>query len=111
MHLAEHGETGGRYFLVNRDPVRTSEFAETFARLGRYRLRVWRLPAAAAPVIAGPLLSEYLRADAVFSNIRLRGIGFRFQYSTLDEGIQQLLEVLHEEPTATADGIRDRRKF
>ena len=33
VHLAERGEVGGRYFLVNTDPIRMDEFAETFARL------------------------------------------------------------------------------
>lgn len=32
IHLAERGEVGGRYFLVNDDPVRLSDFAVTFAR-------------------------------------------------------------------------------
>jgi len=96
MHLAEHAENGGRYFLVNRDPVRTSEFAETFSRLGHHRLRVWRVPAAATRLVVGPVLAGHLQADALFSNIRLRGIGFRFRYSTLEEGLQQVLEVLHE---------------
>jgi len=81
---------------VNRDPVRMSEFAETFANLAHYRLRVWRVPAAATRLIVGPVLAEHLRTDAVFSNIRLRGIGFRFRYPTLAEGLQQVLEVLHE---------------
>ena len=40
VHLAEHGEPGGRYFLVNRDPIRLHEFAETFARLANRPLRV-----------------------------------------------------------------------
>ena len=96
VHLAEHGENSGRYFLVNRDPVRMSEFAETFANLAHYRLRVWRVPAAATRLLVGPVLAEHLRTDAVFSNIRLRGIGFRFRYPTLAEGLQQVLEVLHE---------------
>ena len=96
VHLAKHGENGGRYFLVNRDPVRMSEFAETFADLGNHGLRVWRVPPAATRLIAGPVLADYLQTDAVFSNIRLRGIGFSFRYPTLAEGLQQVLEVLHE---------------
>jgi nucleoside-diphosphate-sugar epimerase len=96
VHLAERGEAGGRYFLVNRDPIRLHEFAETFARLANRPLRVWRVPAAATRLVAGPVLADYIRADAVFSNIRLRGIGFRFTYPTLEEGLQQVLEALHE---------------
>jgi hypothetical protein len=33
----------------------------------------------------------------VFSNVRLRGIGFRFRYPTLGHGLQQVLGTLHEE--------------
>ena len=96
VHLAEHGEAGGRYFLVNREPIRLNAFAEAFARLSNRRLRVWRLPAAATRLVVGPVLADYINADAVFSNIRLRGIGFRFQYPTLDQGIQEILDALDE---------------
>jgi nucleoside-diphosphate-sugar epimerase len=96
VHLAEHGEPSGRYFLVNRDPIRLHEFAGTFARLANRPLRVFRVPAIATRLVVGPVLAEHLQADAVFSSIRLRGIGFRFQYPTLDQGLQQVLGALHE---------------
>ena len=91
VHLAGHGETGGRYFLVNDDPVRMGEFAATFARLAFRPLRVWRVPAVASRLVVGPILADYLQADGVFSNIRLRGIGFRFRYPTLERGLQQVV--------------------
>ena len=96
VHLAERGEPSGRYFLVNHDPIRLHEFAETFARLANRPLRVFRVPAVATRLVVGPVLVDHLQADAVFSNIRLRGIGFRFLYPTLDRGLQQVLGVLHE---------------
>jgi nucleoside-diphosphate-sugar epimerase len=96
LHLAEHGEVGGRYFLVNRDPVLLHELAETFARLANRALRVRRVPRAATRLVVGPVLADYVHADAVFSNIRLRGIGFRYRYPTLEEGFHQILETLHE---------------
>ena len=96
VHLAEHGEPGGRYFVVNSDPIRLHEFAGTFARLANRPLRVWRMPAAAARLMVGPVLADYMRADAVFSNIRLRGIAFRFRYPTLEQGFQQVLGALGE---------------
>jgi nucleoside-diphosphate-sugar epimerase len=97
VHLAEHGEPGGRYFLANSDPIRMHEFASSFARLANRPLRVWHVPAAATQLAVGPVLADAIHADAVFSNIRLRGIGFRFRYPTLDQGIQQILGGLHEE--------------
>jgi nucleoside-diphosphate-sugar epimerase len=96
VHLAEHGEPSGRYFLVNRDPIRLHEFAGTFARLANRPLRVLRVPALATRLLVGPVLADHLQADAVFSNIRLRGIGFRFLYPTLDQGLQQVIGALHE---------------
>jgi NAD dependent epimerase/dehydratase family enzyme len=93
-HLAERGEPGGRYFLVNSDPIRVNEFATTFARLARRPLRVWRVPAAATRLVVGPVLADHIQADAVFSNIRLRGIGFRFQYPTLEQGLEQIIGTL-----------------
>jgi len=96
VHLAERGAVGHRYFVVNSDAVRMGEFAATFARLARRPLRVWRMPAVAARVVdrdpsSGPDLS-----DAVFSNVRLRGTGFRFLYPTLEQGLQQVVGALDE---------------
>jgi nucleoside-diphosphate-sugar epimerase len=96
VHLAERGEVGSRYFLVNTDPILRHELAETFARLARRSLRVWRMPAAAARLAVGPVAADYLRTDAVFSNIRLRGIGFRFRYPTLEQGLEQIVGALDE---------------
>ena len=93
-HLAEHGGPGGRYFLVNSDPIRLHEFGVTFARLANQPLSVWQVPSPAIRLVVGPVLAGYLQADAVFSNIRLRGIGFRFRYPTLEEGLQQVLGAL-----------------
>ncbi len=96
VHLAERGEVGGRYFLVNDGPSRLSEFAVTFARLANRPLRVCRVPAPLARLLAGPILHDYLVTDAVFSNIRLRGLGFQFRYPTLEQGLQEVLGALHE---------------
>jgi hypothetical protein len=46
--------------------------------------------------VPSPILHDDLRSDAVFSNIRLRGIGFRFRYSTLEQGIKQILGTIDE---------------
>ena len=72
------------------------EFATTFARLANRRLRLCRLPAALTSLVIGAVRADHIRTDAVFSNIRLRGIGFRFQYPTLEQGLEQIVETLHE---------------
>jgi len=94
-YLAERGEVGNRYFLVNNDPIRLHEFAATFARLANRPLRIRRVPAATTWFITGTALDDYRQADSLFSNIRLRGIGFRFTYPTLEEGLQQVVGELH----------------
>lgn len=96
VHLAEHGDVGSRYFLANNEPIRMSEFAQAFARVANRPLRTWRLPVAAAGLLAGRPLAEYVQGNAAFSNIRLRGIGFRFHYPTIEDGITQVLRALHE---------------
>jgi NAD dependent epimerase/dehydratase family enzyme len=73
------------------------EFAEAFARLANRPLHVWRVPSAARRLVQGSVLSDFLRADAVFSNVRLRGIGFRFRYPTLERGLEQVLGALDEQ--------------
>lgn len=97
VHLAQHGEAGGRYFVVDGEPILMDEFAETFARVASRPLRVWRLPAAAARLFVGAVLADDMLADAVFSNIRLRGIGFRFQYTTVEQGLRQVFAEVHSE--------------
>jgi uncharacterized protein len=95
MHLARCGEIGGQYFLVDSEPTRLQAFAETYARLADRPLRTWRIPAAAARLVAGPVLGEHVQTDAVFSNIRLRGTGFQFDYPTIEQGIQQVIGAAH----------------
>jgi len=46
--------------------------------------------------MVGPVPADYLRADQIFSNIRLRGTGFHFEHPTLDQGLQQIVGALHE---------------
>jgi nucleoside-diphosphate-sugar epimerase len=96
IHLAEYGEEGRRYFVVNSDPVRLHEFAATFARLAGRTLRERRVPAAATRFVVGPVLAHDIRTDAVFANIRLRGTGFQFRYPTLEQGLQDVVGALHD---------------
>lgn len=96
VYLARHGVVGGRYFVANNDPVRLHEFAALFARLANRSLHAWRFPAATARLLAGPIVADHLLTDAVFSNIRLRGLGFRFNYPTLERGLQHVIGALDE---------------
>jgi uncharacterized protein len=94
VHLAEHGTSGGRYFVVNNEPIRMRDFARTFAYLANRRLRVCPMPAWTARFLAGSMYSGCLDGDAVFANIRLRGTGFQFHYPTLEEGLREIVSTL-----------------
>jgi len=96
VHLAEVEHPHGRYFLANSEPVRTGDFAATFARIADRPLRVLRLPLAAARLIVAPPFVGCLQSDAVLSNIRLRGTGFRFDHPTLEHGLRQVLGAVYE---------------
>jgi nucleoside-diphosphate-sugar epimerase len=96
VHLAGHGESGGRYFLVDNEPVRMHRLAETFARQANRPLRIRRVPALATRLVVGPILADCFQQDAVFSNIRLRGTGYRFRYPTIESGLQQVVAALEE---------------
>jgi nucleoside-diphosphate-sugar epimerase len=96
VHLAERGDVGSRYFLADNEPIRMREFAEACARLVNRPLRVRRVPAAVAGLLVGRPLADYVQGNLALANIRLRGIGFRFRYPTLEQGIEQVLGALHE---------------
>lgn len=96
VHLAERGDIRSRYFLTNNEPIQMHEFAQAVARFANRPLRVWRVPAAAAGLLVGRPLADYVQGNLALSNIRLRGIGFRFCYPTLEQGIEQVLGALHE---------------
>jgi NAD dependent epimerase/dehydratase family enzyme len=88
--------TDDPYFPVDSDPSRMRELARTLACLANLSLPVRRVPATATRLVVGPVLADRIPADAVFSNIRLRGIDFRFPYPTLEQGLRQVLGGLHE---------------
>ena len=96
VHLAEHGESGGRYFVVNTEPTRMRNFAGGFAERIERPLRFYPLPPRVTKLLVEPALADYLRGNALFSNIRLRATGFRFAYPTVDDGMRQIVGALHE---------------
>ena len=96
IHLAERGEVGRRYFVADNEPIPLPELARKFACAANQPLHVRRLPAIAAGLLLDRWFAHAVRFDAAFSNIRLRGTGFRLLYPTLEHGLLQILEVLHE---------------
>ncbi len=72
-----------------------TEAAGTSARLANRPLRVWRVPAVVTQLVVGRILADDFLDDALFSNIRLRGTGFRFEYPTVEQGLGQILGALH----------------
>jgi nucleoside-diphosphate-sugar epimerase len=91
VHLAEHGEPGGRYFLATDEAVRADDFARVYARLVNMPLRVRTIPVPLGRILFSSVRTESLDGNAVLSNIRLRGLGFQFRYPTIEEGLQEIV--------------------
>jgi nucleoside-diphosphate-sugar epimerase len=91
VHLAEAGEVGRRYFVVDDRPVPFVELAERAAGAMQVPLRFLRVPVFVARLVVGPVVIDSLQADAVLSNARLRGLGFRCQYPSVEEGIPEVV--------------------
>ena len=96
VHLAEHGEAWRPLFPREQRSDPDARVRGHVRPSGEPSAAHVALPAAATRLVVGPVLADYLQADAVFSNIRLRGIGFRFRYPTLEQGLQQVIGALHE---------------
>jgi nucleoside-diphosphate-sugar epimerase len=96
VHLAERGDVGGRYFIATDEPIRIRDMASAFARVANRPLCAWRMPAGAASWLAARPLADYLEGHLALSNIRLRGLGFRFCYPTLEDGLEQIFGELHD---------------
>ena len=96
VHLAERGEVGGRYFLVNTDPVRM--------RRVRRNVRAAREPSVAPLAHAPGRKPAPRRSCSVRSRESRRRVlehqaarhRLPFQYPTLERGLQQVLGALHE---------------
>jgi hypothetical protein len=54
------------------------------------------MPAVAARVMGSTDAPGRALGDVVFSNVRLRGTGFRFLYPTLEQGLEQIVGALHD---------------
>jgi len=91
VHLAEHGRVGGRYFVVNDQPTTFASLMTGLAEVMRRPARSIRVPAWVAPLLLGPFLAEYMRYDAVFSNARLRALGFQFLFPTVEDGLREVV--------------------
>ncbi len=87
LHLAEHGATGERYFLVDDEPSTLAELARlSLAEYGLPLKRI-RLPFFVLEWLLGPINAEGFAYENRLSNARLRATGFVPQYPTLAQGV------------------------
>ena len=96
VHLAEHGEAGGRYFLVNSDPIRLHEFAGTFARLANRPLRVVAGARGGDPTGGWSGSGRHLQPTPCFRTSDCAGSVSASGIPRSSEGLQQVLGALHE---------------
>lgn len=95
-HLLERGEIGARYFVVDDRPTQWASFYETAARAMGAEARVRKIPAWLLRWLVGPVVTDSILSDTVLSNARLRATGFAPRFSTIEEGIPDV--VAHMRP-------------
>jgi uncharacterized protein (TIGR01777 family) len=75
--------------LVGPDPVRNSEFTRALAR-ELHRPALWPIPRIALRTVLGEFANETLASQRVLPGV-LNRLGYRFQHSTVDEGLRSAL--------------------
>lgn len=89
--LLEKGEVGRRYFVVDDRPVEWSVLYDTAARAMGKEAKLRKIPVWLLRLLVGPVVTDSILSDAVLSNARLRGLGFDFEFPTIDEGIPDVV--------------------
>lgn len=89
----ELDQIGRRVFLVDGHPVTYEELHEEAARLLDAKLRYFNVPGFMFRLMAGPIVHSYMTSHTVYSNTRLRALGFEPRYPTIREGLRDLLHV------------------
>ncbi len=89
--LCERGEAGRRYFIVDDRPVPMSEIGRVAAKALGTQARVRKVPVFVARLILGPVVTDSQLSDGVFSNARIKRLGFAFEFPTIEEGIPQVI--------------------
>ena len=87
VHLLARGEVEQRYFLVDDRPVPWSVFYETAARAMGREMKVRKVPVFLLRLLVGNVVTDSILSDGVLSNARLKGLGFRLEFPTIEEGL------------------------
>lgn len=90
-HLLEHGDVGGRVFVVDDRPIPWSSFYETAARAMQKEPRLRKIPVWLLRLLVGPVVTDSVTSDAVLSNARLKKSGFTLRFPTIDEGVPDVV--------------------
>jgi nucleoside-diphosphate-sugar epimerase len=86
-HLLEQGVASERYFLVDDRPVQWARFYETAARALRAEVKLRTIPTFILRLLVGPVVTDSVLSDAVLANDKLKALGFRLRFPTIDEGV------------------------
>jgi nucleoside-diphosphate-sugar epimerase len=98
VHLLDHGNVGGRFFLVDDKPVQWSTLQKLTAAALGLTPRFLTVPRWLVPIVMGRIMAESLvETNSVLSNSRLKALGFAFRYATVDTGIPAVVAQLQAE--------------
>lgn len=91
LHLAEVGEPGRRYLIVDDAPVPGERLAELAAAALGVPGRGRKLPLPLLKLLVGRVISESLAYENRFSNKRLRDTSFEFRFATSEQGVPDVV--------------------
>ena len=91
VDAAELDEVGRRVFLVDGNPVTYEDVHAEAAKLLGADLAYFNVPGFMFRLLAGPLVHSYMTSHTVYSDARLRALGFEPRYPTLRDGLTDLL--------------------
>jgi nucleoside-diphosphate-sugar epimerase len=89
--LLDRGEVGRRYFVVDDRPVPWATFYGAAAKGMGQELRLRHIPVWMLRLLVGPVVTDSILSDAVLSNARLKALGFKLEFPTIDQGIPDVV--------------------
>ena len=97
LHLADHGEIGSRYFIVDDAPIPGERLAEIAADALGVTGRGRKLPFMLLKLLVGQVIAESLAYENRLSNNRLKATGFLFRFPSCEQGVPQAVRTWLQE--------------
>ena len=104
LFLLDNGEAGERYFVADDLPVHASELVACAARALNTKPKVRAIPEFMAQFVLGPVITESLKCDVRLSNAKLKSLGFKLNFPTIEQGVPDVVRhwLIKQQPSAIA---------